>query len=1098
MFKRTDVKDMYSLSPMQEGMLFHYIVDENSTVYVEQMNVRIVGLLDHRLFAAAFNQLIQRHDVLRTIFLYKNLKKPRQVVLTQRTTDIYFRDISQLSDSEKEKTVENFIIEDREAGFDLSRDVPMRFSVLKLSETEYEIIRTFHHIIMDGWCSEILQKELLLLYSHLKDGLPLHLPTPVPYRLFIQWLEKQDKETACDYWKKYLENFETFSRIPCFKEKTNDRYRQARHVFHIDRELTARLNGFSTGKGITLNSIIQSLWGILLQNYNNCSDVVFGCVVSGRPAEIPNIETMVGLFINTVPIRIRVQGDETFTHLVQKVQEDRSRSMAYEYISLADIQKNSPLKRDLLKHTMIFENYPAGSELKSVSQQINLGFSLKERGIEIYEQTNYDMDVIVAPGEEILVRFQYNGSVYDAEIMVQMGENLLEIIKQVTDNWEIPVKKINILTNTQKNQLLYEFNKTTGDYPQDKTIHEVFEEQVGKTPDKPAVILDSQEINYKKLNEKANHLAAMLRTRGVGAETIVSIMSSPSLQVIIGILAILKAGGCFLPVDPGFPTIRKKFILEDSRSQLLLTHPHIFNQDKELFQNLGDREIISLNLNDKPDPGEPANPGVVNRGGDLAYIIYTSGTTGKPKGVMIQHRGIVNYSCWAVRNYVKNEPACFPLYTSISFDLTLTSIFTPLTSGNGIVVYGDDDKEILIQRIIQENKVDIIKLTPSHLKLLRGSKLGEDKPRIKRLIVGGENLETRLAEDIYKYFNGSIEIYNEYGPTETVVGSMIYRFNPDEVWRKSVPIGIPAANTQIYLLDKEQKPVAIGIPGELSISGAGLARGYLGRVELTTQKFVANPFIKGERLYKTGDIARRLPGGNIEFLGRIDNQVKIRGFRIEPAEIEHRLATLDKIKEALVVAKEPPRENSNGEKSHEKYLYAYIVSGSQFTVPELREYLGREIPPYMIPSYFIQIDEIPLTPNGKVDWDALPEADGSIDIGVEYAAPGNDMEELIANIWKKVLSRNKVGIDDNFFDSGGTSIDIIRLTAELNEALKANISITETFRYTTIRSFSEYLTGEKQTITNNDAYHRAESRDRVKERRSSERNKRKRSRNANI
>ncbi len=1116
-FKNPEIKDIYSLSAMQEGMLFHYLVNEQSTAYIEQMNLRINGSIDHELFGEAFNKIIQRHDVLRTLFLYKNMKKPRQVVLKQRTSSIRFENIFHLKKSEQEKYIKDFIIKDRETGFDLTSDVPMRFSILKLSETEYAITRSFHHIIMDGWCSEILQKEMLEIYYSLLSKAPLQLPAPVPYQHFIKWLESQDKDEGLNYWREYLIGFDTPSWIPHFKEAEEGQYRQLRHLFRLNRELSEKLNSFSSKNGLTLNSIIQSVWGILLQHYNNSNDVLFGFVVSGRPVEIPNIEMMIGLCINTIPMRITNLRDASFLDLVKQVQHDRARSIKYEYVSLAEIQNSTSLKRNLLNHTMIFENYPIGTELKSLDGETDLGFAVNGGGLDIYEQTNYDLDVVVIPGELIDFRLQYNDFLYDAVMMVQIEESIRQILRQTVDNEAIRLNDIEIMSEAQKNRVLYQFNleNKISEYPQNSQIHHLFEVQASETPYKTAVVFGGREINYKEIDLKAERLASKLKTQGVVANTIVPLIAARSIEVVIGIMAVLKAGGAFLPIDPELPEARINYILNDCNAHLLLTHQSLFDVTKKNLENIiiKNRIFIDEYFNDsskiddiKETDSDPVSSALSetrnNQPGtssDLAYIIYTSGTTGKPKGVMIEHRGIVNYTCWALDNYVKNEAFSFPLYTSISFDLTLTSIFTPLISGNRVVVYGEDDKELVIERIIKENIVEIIKLTPSHLKLIRERKMDVRNSRVRCLIVGGENLETKLASDIYAAFNKNIEIYNEYGPTETVVGCMIYKYNPDTIIGKSVPIGIPIANTQIYLLDKELNPVPPGVAGELCVGGHGVARGYLGKEELTAEKFPPNPFIKDNRIYKTGDLARFLPDGNIEFLGRTDNQVKIRGFRIELAEIEFRLTCHEKIKSAILLAREPISATIPPTKNEDKCLYAYIVSDEELTVPELREYLGHELPSYMVPSYFIRIAKIPLTANGKIDFNALPLSEGIIDTGIEYAAPGNDIEELISTVWKKILLREKISIDDNFFDSGGTSIDIIRLAGELSEAFKMDIPVTETFRYATIRTFAEYIRNRDKELdgVDHEEIDRSEYQDRGRQRRKNDKSKRRMIRNAN-
>jgi tyrocidine synthetase-3 len=479
----------------------------------------------------------------------------------------------------------------------------------------------------------------------------------------------------------------------------------------------------------------------------------------------------------------------------------------------------------------------------------------------------------------------------------------------------------------------------------------------------------------------------------------------------------------------------------------LITQKKLFDKNKLISPQISLSDILFLE--EEGNSKEANNLETICTPGDLAYIIYTSGTSGKPKGAMIQHRGLVNYIWWASKTYIRNENLNFPLYTSISFDLTITSIFTPLITGNTIIVYREQERDFLLEKIIDENRVGVVKLTPSHLKLIREKIMDRRLSSIKCFIVGGESLEYNLAREIHRKFYGGIEIYNEYGPTETVVGCMVYRFNPAEAASQTVPIGKPINNTRIYILDKEMNPVPFGVPGELYVSGDGVCRGYLKRKELNLNKFMSNPFVPQQKLYRTGDIVWMRADGTVEFLGRIDNQVKIRGFRIELGEIENQILQHDGIKDVVVTA----RKNEDGD----VYLCAYVVAPQEFNVTELRKYLAGELPDYMIPPFFSQLDRVPLTPNGKVDLKALDAYDPHLDTGIEYEAPGNDTEELITAIWKEVLHLDKIGVHDNFFDVGGHSLNIIRISGKLKKNFGREIPVVSMFRYPTIRSLANHL-----------------------------------------
>jgi amino acid adenylation domain-containing protein len=614
------------------------------------------------------------------------------------------------------------------------------------------------------------------------------------------------------------------------------------------------------------------------------------------------------------------------------------------------------------------------------------------------------------------------------------------VSKQIIEDENIKIKDIGITSEEEKIELINLFNETKVQYEKYKTIYELFEEQVEKTPYEVALSFEDEILTYKELNEKSNKLARLLREKGVRANTIVGIMLEASKEMIIGIMGILKAGGAYLPIDPNYPEERKKYMLSDSGAEILL----IKNIEDVNFE----KEIICIN--EELTNYSSENLERLSSPEDLVYIIYTSGSTGAPKGVMIKQKGLVNYITWANKSYVKGDKLDFPLYSSFSFDLTVTSIFTPLITGNSIVVYKDNDNDILIRRVFKENKVGIVKLTPAHLSLIKD--MDNRNSSIKRLIVGGEDLKSQLAKEIFESFNKNIEIYNEYGPTETVVGCMIYKYDYENDKNISVPIGKPADNTQIYILDGNLNTVPFGVIGELHIGGEGVAKGYLNKPELTDKSFIENLFNKGEKLYKTGDTARFLLDGNVEYLDRTDNQVKIRGYRIETGEIEDKLLKNRNIKEAIVIAR--------GDKNNNKYLCAYIVVDSEDKnkiLTEVRESLKKELPNYMMPSYFVKLDKLPLTTNGKVDRTLLPKPNINIITEAKYEEPRNELEETLVSIWEDILRIKGIGINSNLFELGANSINIISFISKLSVKLKYRIPFKNIFENQTIKSLSSFI-----------------------------------------
>ncbi|MDP4147320.1 MAG: amino acid adenylation domain-containing protein, partial [Bacillota bacterium] len=719
-----------------------------------------------------------------------------------------------------------------------------------------------------------------------------------------------------------------------------------------------------------------------------------------------------------------------------------AKSKKYEYAPLAEIQARTLLKNTLIDHIMIFENYPILQQDKNLDNSRNLKVKLEE-GVE---QTNYNLNIIIAMVDEIMLKLNYNGSVYDEQYIKMISKHIENVLKEVTENPEKKISEIEMLTEEERQKILFGFNDTKAEYPKDKTIYELFEEQVEKTPENIAVVYEEKELSYRELNEKANQLARVLREKGVGPDKIVGIMVERSLEMIVGIMGIIKAGGAYLPIDPEYPKERIEYMLEDSKADILLTQTQLVGKS-EFSGNIIkiDREDLYV--------GESSNLQKANTSSALAYVIYTSGSTGKPKGVMIEHRSVINFICGTSQKVDITRNYTILALTTMSFDIFLLETLLPLVEGMKVIVVSDKAKNdaVVLNEIITKNNVNIIQATPSRVSLLTNKyKDATSLSKVKKLLIGGE----ALPENLLKMFKEikSTEIFNMYGPTETTVWSSISQVTHKE----TITIGKPIANTRIYIVDKNNKLQPVGVPGELCISGDGLARGYLNRPELTEEKFIPNPYKTGERLYKTGDLARWLPDGNIEFIGRIDHQVKIRGFRIELGEIESQLLKHEEIKEAVVI--------DRADKEGNKHLCAYVVSDKEITVTELREHLAKELPDYMIPAYFIQLENIPLTPNGKINRKALPEPEGEINIGVEYAAPRNEVEEKIVKVWSEILGVEKIGIDDNFFVLGGHSIKALDLASKLN-GLNISLKVSEVYTYPTIRKITDFIKLENLSIS---------------------------------
>jgi amino acid adenylation domain-containing protein len=858
-----------------------------------------------------------------------------------------------------------------------------------------------------------------------------------------------------EYWLKKLSGELPKISLPLM-DNIKRKGRDARPTQSFAREIppstTGKLTRVAKNMDIALYILVLSGLKIVLHRYTGVEDVIVGMIPPAANGKNNNIIFCRGL----------ITGHMTVKEFITRTRQAALEAINYSEYSLEDIigalqAKNNTGDLDIFNTALLYEPPQKKNEYLD---RFDLVFRLSRED------------------RRLSLQVEYPSSGRAREMVVKFSQNLVFTLDRMLETPDRPIAMLDILDPDEKAQLVYDFNRTKTGYPEDKTLQRLFEEQVERTPDHTAVVCGDRVRTYAPLNAGANQLANLLQGKGIGPGSLVGVMAAPSPELIAALLGILKAGGAYLPIDVRTPVPRVTFMIKDSRAAVLLTQKVLADQYRQVFAGLGPGNVLAIDT-ELLFSGETENLDPVGKPGDISYVIYTSGTTGKPKGVMIQQQSLVNYIWWAAQKYVRGEQVNFPLHTSISFDLTVTSLFTPLVTGNAVVLYSGSGDDMLVENIITGHNVDIIKITPSHLKLLKDYKV-ENRPAVKRFIMGGEDLETRLAADMDKKFNSEIEIYNEYGPTEAAVGCMIYKFNPGERCGRSVPIGRPADNVQVYLLDNHCSPVPFGAAGEIFISGRGVARGYLNQPGLTQEKFPPNPFIPGQRMYKTGDKARWLPDGNLQFLGRLDHQVKIRGFRIEPGEIEQQLLKHPDIKEAVVLVKEGNGRDDAAAVTGSKHLSAYIAAGRAFNVSQLRDYLSAELPDYMIPSYFMQIASIPLTPNGKIDRKALDLHGEPLDLGTAYAPPRNDIEKKIASTWQEVLAVEKVGIHDNYFELGGTSFDIIRINQRLKEIFQREIPVVTMFRYTTVHAFANYLQEEVTGIRDRSAAFARGKEDRLK------------------
>ncbi len=1030
-------RNYYLLSSAQKRM---YILDQIENVgisYNIPMIMTIEGNLNINQFEKTMKELVRRHESFRTAF---------QVVDGEPVQKIYKNIEFEIAHSEAREDEIKSKIEGFVEPFDLSKAPLLRVELIKLSTNKHLFMMDTHHIISDGVSTGIFIKDFISLYKG--KELP---DLSIQYKDFSQWQNNILKTKSIEKQKRYwLDKFR--GEIPVLNMLTDYRRPNIKSFegdvvkFEIEKELVEDIDKLAAKTGTTLYMILLGAYNVLLSKYTGQEDIVVGTPVAGRAHS--DLDNIIGMFVNTVAMRNYPKGEKSFREFLETVKETSLEAYENQDYQFEELISQLDITRDLSKNPLF--------DVMFTLQNIDIeNIEIDQLRFRPYEFENkvskFDITLsAIESKEKITFDLQYCTKLFRRETIERLSKHYINILKEVTNNAEIKLSEIEILSKEEKDKLLYDFNSDKIEYPKDKTIHELFEEQVKRTPHNIAVIYEDKQLTYDELNMKANKLARVLRKKGVKADSIVGIMVERSLEMIVGILGILKAGGAYLPIDPDYPKERVEYILKDSKSKLLLIRKKSSNNIDFLGETIDllDEELYRCERN---------NLERINNSKSLAYIIYTSGSTGNPKGVMVEHKSVINTLVCMEKKYPLGHEDTHLLKTKFTFDVSVSELFGWFVgSGKLVIMSSNEEKDIsAIINLIEKHKVTHINFVPAMLNLFMES-IGDDLDKInslKYVFAAGEELKTDIVSNFYSKFN-TIRLENLYGPTETSIYSSRYSVDKNLKYI-SIPIGNPIENTQIYIMNNNQL-APIGVAGELCISGDGLARGYLNKPELTAEKFIENPYKSGERIYKTGDLARWLPDGNIEFLGRIDHQVKIRGFRIELGEIEAQLLKKEKINESVVIA----REDEGGN----KYICAYIVGTRNFTVKELRECLLKELPEYMIPSYFVQLEVMPLTPNGKIDRKRLPRPEGAMDIGIEYEGARNEVEESLVKIWRDTLKVDVIGINDNFFELGGHSLKAMSLVNKICKELNVEISLGEIFRNSTIKSLGEYIRNLDKSI----------------------------------
>ncbi|SDU98318.1 non-ribosomal peptide synthetase [Pseudomonas mucidolens] len=1024
-----DIADLYPLSPMQQGILFHTLHEPDGPAYTNQLRVD-VQQLDAERFRAAWQQTLDAHDILRTAFVWPpEMSAPVQIVLGSVPMPLVIHDWQ--GRANLEQALDQLAAEDLDAGFQLDRAPLLRVILVRTGASTYHLIYTSHHILMDGWSTSQLFGEVLQRYAGQAPA-----AAQGHYRDYIEWLSQRDAEVSQGFWRGALGHLQEPTRLADAvgpQQVLGSGYADHEHLFSA--ELTARLNGFAREQKITLNTLMQSAWLLLLQRYTGQATVAFGATVAGRPMDLPGVEQQIGLFINTLPVVATPSPHLTVTQWLQQVQDLNLALREHEHTPLYEIQSWAGLGAGpLFDSILVFENYPMSEALQQ-GQGSGLGFSPIRR----QEQTNYPLTLVAVAGRELALGCSFDQACFDAAGVQRLAEQLEHLMRQFMADAGQPLGVLELLPPDQR-QAALAWGRSPSRAPATAGVVEQIEAQVRHDPQALAMLFGEEQLDYATLDARANQLAHKLRALGVGPEVRVGVCLRRTPQMVISLLAILKAGGAYVPLDPEYPQERLLHMLDDSQAAVVLAEASL----REVLPAVLQAQVLLVEsdaqwLHDWPH----TCPAPLTCAANLAYVIYTSGSTGKPKGVAITHGNVAALVQWSLATYSREALQGVLASTSICFDLSVWEIFVTL-AGGGFMVLADN--ALALPELPARERVRLINTVPSAIAALQRAR--QIPPSVQTINLAGEPLKQALVDSLYA--STAVErIYDLYGPSEdTTYSTFTLR-----VAGGQANIGRPLENTTAYLLDPQLQALPAGVATELYLAGAGVTRGYLMRPGLTAERYVPDPFsTRGERLYRSGDLVRQGAEGDIEYIGRADHQVKIRGFRIELSEVEARLLMHPAVREAVVLT----QEGAAG-----KQLLAYVVAepedGEQPNlVDSLRSHLAASLPAHMVPSHLHLIEALPLTPNGKLDRKGLLALGGN-PRQLAYEAPRTDLQWEVATLWQEVLDVQRVGLNDSFFHLGGHSLLATLVVTRIKERLGDQVPLRELFAAHTLEQFCDRI-----------------------------------------
>ncbi|ASS74700.1 hypothetical protein CIG75_06745 [Tumebacillus algifaecis] len=1042
---------LFPLSYAQQRMWFLDKFVQDGAAYNITGAVRMRGHLDQQMLTDSLCAIALRHETLQTSFREVD-GELMQVIDPAAGLQVPLIDLSGLPAVAREAEVQKRAREEARTPFDLEKAPLLRTTLLKLDDAEHVLLVTMHHIISDGWSMGVLMGEMRAYYRAFLHGQPDPLPElPIQYADYADWqkeyLASGVLEDQLSYWKQKLAGPLPVLDLPTdFARPAVQTLKGTFQEFQLSKEVVHSIKALSQREGVSIFMTLLSAFNVFLHRNTGQEDLIVGTPIANRTRE--EIEGLIGFFVNTLAIRTDLTGEPTFREVLGRVRDAAFEAYAHQDVPFERLVEEVSPERDLSRTPLfqvlfVLQNAPGGTaELPGLTLdtvQVDTGTSKFDLSLYLTEQE-----------EGISGTVEYSTDLFQAETVARMMRHFENLLGAIAADPDAQIAALPLLDEEERTELLTAWNDTAVAYREDALIHQLFEEQTARTPDAVAVEFEAQTLSFRELDTRANLLATALQEQGIGAEHIVGVRMERSLEMMVALLGILKAGAAYLPLDPTYPEERLSFMVEDAGVQVVLT--------KE--------EVAAIPQQESVVP--PTCPATAD---NAAYVIYTSGSTGKPKGVLVQHRNVVNFFTGMDARIGCGQGDAMAAVTSIGFDISVLELFWTLTRGCKVILLS----ETAILTGDLKPGATLLQGTPSLMSmLLANPDARKGLQSLEKILLGGEALPPTLAQEIKGELGA--RLFNMYGPTEATVWASVHEVQDEQ---GLIPLGGPIANTTLYILDKRLQPVPIGVAGELHIGGANITRGYLGRDELTAERFLPNPFGAG-RLYKTGDLAAWRPDGTLKFLGRLDHQVKLRGFRIELGEIETALAQHPSVREAVVTALD------------NRVLTAYLVpEGEAPDSGELRHFLQEQLPEYMVPSLYLFLEKLPLTPNGKVDRNALPKPEGDRpELGTAYVAPSTDLEKRIAAIWQETLGVEKVGINDNFFELGGQSILIVNVHRRLTE-LGFQIAVVQLFQYPTVRTLAQFISGSQEESVVEQGKNRADTRQALRERRQSRANRRK-------